>query len=587
MKIYPGHWAPITINDTGEYLNGFAFKPMHRENAGRPIIRIKNLTSTGSEFHRTSYLPDDRFLIPKGTILVSWSATLDAFIWSGEEGVLNQHIFKVIPNEKIVVKGFLFILLQRVMSELRKSDKMRGTTMRHINREPFLSYKIAVPMLSEQKRIVKKVEALLQGIEKTEKRIKDLLAQLDSLKATILEDGASGRITASWRKKRGGSEPATSFLARLRELRRFRWEEGKVAEFMRTGKVPTDESWKEKYVLPSIVNEAELAELPLGWSWVTLGSIAEIRGGIAINSNETVVQGSKLVPYLRVANVQRGALDLTEIKEMLVSSDRIRQFRLEDGDILFNEGGDRDKLGRGWVWEGQLEDCVYQNHVFRARPISDELEPKFISMWGNTFGQSFFEKAGKQTTNLASISLTTLSRFPVPLPPHAEQVEILSVIEKLFTSILKQEQQLSISLSATQGLRGRILELALSGELIESTEGEKERDFIISAVASELMKTSTKISNVRKKGKLMPTIKKTITEVLLDNPSGLNPTDLMREASFASSEILRFYNEIDVLFRSEKIEQSNVFGQFEPILRAQTPAAQRLTIKPAASNHED
>lgn len=93
------------------------------------------------------------------------------------------------------------------------------------------------------------------------------------------------------------------------------------------------------------------------------------------------------------------------MKRIVASEDTIEDLCLEIGDVLFTEGGDRDKLGRGWVWEGQLPECIHQNHVFRARLFSKHIQPQFISHHGNTFGQEWFTKAGKQTTNLASINL--------------------------------------------------------------------------------------------------------------------------------------------------------------------------------------
>ena len=104
---------------------------------------------------------------------------------------------------------------------------------------------------------------------------------------------------------------------------------------------------------------------------------------------------------------------------------------------MLNEGGDRDKLGRGWVWEGQIPMCIHQNHVFRARLYHRGIEPRLVSTYGNAFGQPWFVDEGKQTTNLASISKTKLSRFPVPIPPAAEQVVLA---ERVFTVLATLEQ---------------------------------------------------------------------------------------------------------------------------------------------------
>ena len=173
-----------------------------------------------------------------------------------------------------------------------------------------------------------------------------------------------------------------------------------------------------------------------------------------------------MVPYLRVANVQRGFLDLSEIKEIEAPEADIKELRLMPNDILFNEGGDRDKLGRGWVWEGQISECIHQNHVFRARLYSADVSPKLISWWGNSFGQTYFLREGKQTTNLASVNLTKLSEFPVPIPPSAEQKHIVLEVERRFSVIEELETQVTVNLQRADRFCQSILQRAFEGKLL-------------------------------------------------------------------------------------------------------------------------
>ena len=177
------------------------------------------------------------------------------------------------------------------------------------------------------------------------------------------------------------------------------------------------------------MNRTELPDLPEGWAWAALAEIAAIKGGITVDSKRSD-PSARCVPYLRVANVQRGYLDLAEMKSIDAPATDIDALRLMSGDVLFNEGGDRDKLGRGWIWEGQLPECIHQNHVFRARPHSAEISSKLISWWGNSFGKSYFQREGKQTTNLASINMTKLSTLPIPIPPLAEQHRIVAEVDR-------------------------------------------------------------------------------------------------------------------------------------------------------------
>lgn len=169
---------------------------------------------------------------------------------------------------------------------------------------------------------------------------------------------------------------------------------------------------------PAECVDGSLASLPEGWRWERLGNVAEVVGGVTKDAKKQSDPDYVEVPYLRVANVQRGRLQLDDVATLRVPVAKANSLRLEPGDVLLNEGGDRDKLARGWVWEGQIADCIHQNHVFRARLRSD-LNPYFASWAINVIGGPWAERNGKQSVNLASISLRMIRRLPVPVPPSA------------------------------------------------------------------------------------------------------------------------------------------------------------------------
>lgn len=152
-----------------------------------------------------------------------------------------------------------------------------------------------------------------------------------------------------------------------------------------------------------------------------LASFCDISGGLTKNKKDLDQPDLVEVPYLRVANVHRRHLNLSEVATIKTTRAKADKLRLQSGDVLMNEGGDKDKLGRGHVWEDQIPDCIHQNHVFRVRVTDRRFDPHFLSAWGNTFGREWFETFGTQTTGIASINRATLSRFPVPDVPVAVQ----------------------------------------------------------------------------------------------------------------------------------------------------------------------
>lgn len=205
------------------------------------------------------------------------------------------------------------------------------------------------------------------------------------------------------------------------------------------------------------------AVLPQGWSWVSLGDIAEVVGGVTKDVKKQQDNWPD-VPYLRVANVQRGRLDLSEVTLIKVPAARAEALALQPGDVLMNEGGDRDKLGRGWVWEGQIPGCIHQNHVFRVRIKQGSLRPHLLSWYGNTWGRLWFDREGTQTTNLASISRSKLLRLPVAVPPQSEQVSINVRLDDQLAMLHLAAKSLRLLHAQNTKLRSVIYARALAAE---------------------------------------------------------------------------------------------------------------------------
>lgn len=175
---------------------------------------------------------------------------------------------------------------------------------------------------------------------------------------------------------------------------------------------------------PELYQETPIGWIPKEWKVKPLGVLAEIVSGVTLGAKGEISDEIE-VPYLRVANVQDGYLDLTEVKTVRVSWSQLEKLQLRYGDVLMNEGGDFDKLGRGSVWREEIKPCIHQNHVFRVRPKDGQLRSYFLAFWSQSeTGKKYFVLNSKQSTNLASINSTQLNRFPVALPLAIEQERI-------------------------------------------------------------------------------------------------------------------------------------------------------------------
>lgn len=173
-----------------------------------------------------------------------------------------------------------------------------------------------------------------------------------------------------------------------------------------------------------------------------LKNTAQLQTGIAKGkkygpSVETVDR-----PYLRVANVQDGHLDLSEIKTITLPKAEEAHYRLHLGDVVICEGGDFDKVGRGVMWREQVPNCLHQNHVFCIRADRSLVEPEFLALQlASPYGKQYFLKCAKKTSNLASINSTQVKAFPFQVPPLDEQAEIVAEIRTLRMSGSASAQQ--------------------------------------------------------------------------------------------------------------------------------------------------
>lgn len=184
--------------------------------------------------------------------------------------------------------------------------------------------------------------------------------------------------------------------------------------------------------------------LPKGWSRRPLHEVADVRTGVA--KGKTGLIDPVELPYLRVANVQDSFINLSEVKTIEVERHQIDRYSLKAGDILMTEGGDFDKLGRGAVWNGTLDPCLHQNHVFAVRAKRELVNPLFLSaLSGSEYGRTYFLSCAKRSTNLASINSSQLKAFPVLLPPISEQHRIAHILSTWDQAIATTERLLANS----------------------------------------------------------------------------------------------------------------------------------------------
>jgi len=310
----------------------------------------------------------------------------------------------VVSNKLHFEKTWVSYCLQDMnLNQYATATAQPGLAVSTLNQLPF-----PYPPIDEQQRIVDCIESLFAKLDEAREKAESVLDGFESRKAAILHKAFTGELTAKWREEHGvGTE---------------------------------------------------------SWKYVKLSDVSKLQTGIM--KGKKYIKPTQMMPYLRVANVQEGYFDLNEIKEIEIPIDDIYRYLLKKGDVLFTEGGDFDKLGRGAVWNEEIYPCTHQNHIFAVRTDIKRLVPKFLSLQArSTYGKKYFLQCSKQTTNLASINSTQLKNFPLILPSLPEQQEIVRILDILLEKERQVKEAAEDVLERIDLMKKAILAKAFRGEL--------------------------------------------------------------------------------------------------------------------------
>ena len=298
---------------------------------------------------------------------------------SREKSLFSHHVTKISFKSTVCLNYFFYLLCtDKYRREMKKYA--RGTTVLMLDMSGL--HRICVSYhssIKEQQKIARILQTIDRAIEQTEA----LIDKYQQIKAGLMHD------------------------------------------LFTRGIGPDGQLRPPREQAPHLYQQTPIGWIPKEWTLRNLGGMAKIVSGVTLGPKDSPSETIE-APYLRVANVQDGYLDLSEIKTVRISRKALEYLRLLPGDVLMNEGGDFDKLGRGAVWMGEIEDCVHQNHVFRVRTDSTTLNPIYLACYSESaFGKKYFLLSSKQSTNLASINSKQLNAYPIALPFLEEQAEII------------------------------------------------------------------------------------------------------------------------------------------------------------------
>ena len=365
------------------------------------LSTVDQMDFTDRELEKYALKPDDLLTCEGGEIgrTAIWQSGLGTYCY-------QNHLHRLRSKQEDIEPLFYMYWMQAALLVLNLYQGTANvTTIANLSRSRLSQFALPKPPLPEQRRIAHVLSTIQQAIAAQD----DLIAAAREVKRSLMQ-----RLFTYG----PGAEPA-----------------------------PT--------------KETEFGIVPEHWKIVPLETCAFVQTGAAkgrkLGDSRTVN-----VPYLRVANVQDGYLDLSEVKYIQIRKSEIERYSLQSGDVVLTEGGDFDKLGRGFIWRGQIPNCIHQNHIFAVRPNRERLLPEYLAyLVQSDYGKSYFLTVAHRTTHLACINKTKLQAFPTLVTALDEQERIASLLSVADRKAEAEEQRKA----ALQALFETMLHQLMTGEI--------------------------------------------------------------------------------------------------------------------------
>jgi len=532
----PNGWVETTLGDILPILYGKGLSEAIRDKDGKiPVYGSSGLVG----YHNQALTTDE-------TLILGRKGSVGSVYYSSVPCWPIDTTYFVERTTSINLKFFLHLLTSLQLVRLDKSTAIPG-----LSRDDYNDIKVKIPPYPEQHRIVAVIEQQFTRLESAVASLQSAKARVKQYRASLLRAAVEGELTKDWRAEYSTEETGEQLLARILVERRGHWEKEQLSKMREK---PKDDKWRQAYKEPQGPDVEGLLTLPEGWCWATVEQVAQIQGGIQKQPSRAPRQNA--YPYLRVANVLRGRLDLSVIEKMELFGNELETLHLKSGDLLIVEGnGSKTEIGRSALWNDEIENCVHQNHIIRVR--LNHVLPKFIDFyWNSPEGNQRVMDVAASTTGLYTLSVSKISRLPVPLPPLAEQAQIVAEVEAKLSNIVQMEVTIGASLKRAEHERQSILHEAFAGRLVPQDPDDEPASVLLERIREERKKRKEMedIVRVNRKGIQMESTKRrragntSLYTALVEARHPISPDDLFKRAGLKTDEqpesVEVFYEEL-------------------------------------------
>jgi type I restriction enzyme S subunit len=418
------------------------------------------------------------------------------------------------PRDGILSKWLFYFIRQEKFRNDGKANFAGTAGQLRVPADFIRNYPIPLAPLSEQHRIISRIDEIFSRLDAGFEALQRAKAQLQRYRQSVLKAAVEGKLTEEWRKAHPEVEPAEKLLElKNRSKRKMEKPELKIS------------------ILPEVPNE---------WQWVNLKDIGIISGGLTKNPNRS--NFPLKMPYLRVANVYAGELRLDDVKDIGIEEKELDKVLLKEGDLLVVEGnGSQDQIGRVALWDGSISPCVHQNHIIKARFNSPRIG-RFILYWLLSInGRKQISKVASSTSGLYTLSISKIASLMVPLPSLLEQEKIVNEIEYRLSITEAEEKILDLNILNGDRLRQSILKHAFEGKLVPQDPNDEPAKTLLDRIAESMKERD--LPKKAKSGKIKPKVDNQMREIslyelLCDSKKSLTPNELLISSNL---ELEEFY----------------------------------------------
>jgi len=388
---------------------------------------------------------------------------------------------------------FYYTLTPAFLNPLR--DLQRGSSYPAVRDADVRDQQLPLPPLSEQHRIVAKVEELFSGLDAGAESLKTAREQLMVYRQALLKHAFEGKLTAAWRAENPDKlESADALLARIHAEREERcqrqhaeWEDAVLA-WERSGgegRKPSRPS-KPKELPPLTADElTELPELPRGWMWSRLGEV--FAGSPKNGLYKPASDYGAGVPIVRIDDFYDGSLiKRSGFKRVRLTEEEAEVFTVAEGDLLVNRVNSIEYLGKCCVVNGLSDATVFESNIMKLTLLADVVSSNYAVLYLSSHsGRLRLCSNAKHAVNQASINQTDVAMTPMPVACMAEQCALTEVLSSQLSSVVQLAEEIRVNLHRSEALRQSILKNAFSGELVPQDPSDEPASVLLERIRAE------------------------------------------------------------------------------------------------------